>query len=101
MADARRELAVGLGLAVRDLAQRLPDAQLELRPRRRERQVELAPVAGEVLAQLLAQLAERGGVALPGARDGDRPAAGLHVEAAERLSVATASSSPMGESKVS
>jgi hypothetical protein len=51
-ADVPRLFAVAARLAVGDLGQCTPAGQLELGPRRRERNVERLALAGEVLTQL-------------------------------------------------
>src|SRR3954451_19819775 len=58
-AELARELAVGDGLAVGDLDERVPHALLELGAARRELQVELLAVAREVLVELGRHVGER------------------------------------------
>src|SRR4051794_5268447 len=53
------QLAVGHGLAVRDLGQRFPDAPLELGARGREREVEALELAGEIGVELRRDGCER------------------------------------------
>src|SRR3954470_9490432 len=58
-AELTRELAVGDGLAVGDLDERVPHALLERGAARRELQVELLAVAREVLVELGRHVGER------------------------------------------
>ena len=76
--DAPGELRVRDRLAVADALQLVPDALLERRAARRDRQVERPAPAGEVLGELHARGAERGGVAHASrqARRARRPAGG-------------------------
>src|SRR4051794_11674503 len=80
--DALGELAVADRLAVGDRAQRLPDLLLERRAGERQVDVEVAPVAGEVLGELGADPGEGVVVALPAG--GGRA---VHVEQLERGAV--------------
>src|SRR5579864_5922035 len=57
-ADEGCELAIGAGLAKRDPAHRRPNALLERRSRRIERQVEAVERSGEISAQLALGLGE-------------------------------------------
>jgi hypothetical protein len=58
-ARAPRELGVGDLPAERDLRDLTPHALLEIRPRRRERQVERIALAGEVILDLARAFGER------------------------------------------
>src|SRR4051794_34400190 len=58
-AQLTRELAVGDGLAVGDLDERVPDALLERGAARGELEVEALAVAGEVLVELSRDVGER------------------------------------------
>jgi hypothetical protein len=60
--DPPGELAVGLRGAVGDLAERAPDALLELSAARRQRQVEVLSLAGEVGLELRGGLQQQGRV---------------------------------------
>jgi hypothetical protein len=57
-AELARELAVGDGLAVGDLDERVPDALLELGALRRELELEALAVAREVLVELSGDVGE-------------------------------------------
>src|SRR5690606_2501191 len=62
--DARGELRVADGLAVGDRGQAHPDRALESGALRRQRQLEAAPTATEILFELRARLAQQRTVAL-------------------------------------
>ena len=81
--DAARHVGVRPRLAVWDLAERLPRGELERRAALLQRQVEVAPRAGEVLAQLLRRAAQDRMVA------GDDDA-GFSVRRSSRSSVSSA-----------
>ncbi len=56
-----RELAIGTRRAKRDVLHRLPDALLEGRTGKRQRQIEFAQLAGEIGGELAACLAQQFG----------------------------------------
>jgi hypothetical protein len=58
LADRLGDVAVGAGLAVRDLGQLAPHGQLEAAADRPQRQVEVGPLTGEVLAELADDVVE-------------------------------------------
>src|SRR5262249_55453475 len=57
-ADRVGDLAIGPGLAVRDFLHRRPNLGLERRPLRRQRQLEIGSLAGEIFLELARSLGE-------------------------------------------
>jgi len=69
IADPGRDRAVALGLRKTDVLKRPPDFQLEVGPFRRERQIELGQLSGEVRLELFETLLKCR-VGRPGSRSG-------------------------------
>jgi hypothetical protein len=88
-AGAGRQLGVGDRLAVGDVEQRRPHRLLPRRADRRERQVERAPLAGEVLRELAAKRVEdrrgRTGARVAGPRPPQRGERALVVGFGEQV----------------
>ena len=82
------QLPVRAGFAVRDLRQQGPDLLLERRAARRELEVELAPRAREVLAELGFRGFEAVVVAAAEVGQARRPEVAVEVEPGQRLAVA-------------
>ncbi len=84
----RRPAAVARRLAVGNPPQRLPDAQLEGRPGRCQRQVEGCALAGEVLVQLPGGVGERTRIERPVGADPRPPGVWRQIDAGQASPVA-------------